>query len=194
MAKDNPKLRVEAWLKDAEMKVKGNWNAMCISTVDSDNYPDARMVLFKQFSEDKNIIFFTNYFSKKGKDIDENDAVSVVFFWDSLDRQLRIRGRVKSTSRDISSKYFNSRPLASKIAALISDQSQEIKSYEDLHSEYERLNKELKDEDISCPEHWGGFEIEPFHIEFWEGHTNRLHKRETYDLDGEDWKVSLLSP
>jgi pyridoxamine 5'-phosphate oxidase len=194
MAEDNPKLKIESWLLEAEKKVEGNWNAMCLSTVDADNYPDSRMVLFKQFSEDKNIIFFTNYFSKKGKDIEQNDAVSVVFFWDSLDRQLRIRGKVKSTSREISSDYFNSRPLASRIAALISDQSQELNSYEELLEQYENLNKELKEEDISCPSHWGGFELEPFRIEFWQGHSNRLHQREVYERDGDDWKMSLLSP
>ena len=194
MGENDPKFKIESWLKEAKEKVEGNWNAMCVSTVDSDNYPDSRMLLFKEFSKSKNIIFFTNYFSKKGKDLEQNDAVSVVFYWDTLERQLRIRGRAKSTSREISSSYFDSRPIGAKISAIISDQSQEISSYEELRAEFDKLSGELKEEDISCPEHWGGFEIEPFRIEFWQGDRSRLHQREVYDLDGDNWKTTLLSP
>ncbi|MAW08121.1 MAG: pyridoxamine 5'-phosphate oxidase [Halobacteriovoraceae bacterium] len=194
MSKKNPKIKVKEWLDRAQKEVSGNWNAMCLSTVDKDNYPDSRMVLFKQFSNEDNIIFFTNYTSKKGKDIENNEAVSAVFFWDSLDLQLRVRGTVKLTSREVSKKYFNSRPFESRVAAILSDQSNVINSYDELHDQYEKLNSELAEKDLSCPEHWGGVEIIPFRIEFWHGHKNRLHRREVYELLNGEWEECLLSP
>jgi len=190
----DPKEKVKQWLERAKSEIEGNWNAMCVSTVDANNTPDSRMVLFKEFSEDNNIIFFTNYNSKKGQDIRNNSGVCANFFWDKFDTQLRIKGYVKITSREVSNKYFNSRPFASRVAAIVSNQSDKIDSYESLHEKYERLQSELKDDEVSCPEHWGGVEIVPTRIEFWEGHKNRLHKREVFELHGENWEACLLSP
>tara|TARA_B100000927_G_C16440466_1_gene459524 strand:+ start:415 stop:999 length:585 start_codon:yes stop_codon:yes gene_type:complete len=194
MSEMNPKLKVKDWLENAKNSVEGNWNAMCISTVDENNTPDSRMVLFKQYSSDDNLIFFTNYNSKKGQDIVSNESVCATFFWDKLDLQLRIKGVVKITSRDISEKYFNSRPFASRVAAIVSNQSNRIENYDSLHEQYERLQKELSEDELSCPLHWGGVEIVPSRIEFWEGHKNRLHKREVYELHDNVWSKHLISP
>ena len=194
MTDNNPKEKVKQWLENAKNKVGGNWNAMCVSTVDENNTPDSRMVLFKQYSEDDNLIFFTNYNSKKGQDIRSNDSVCATFFWDKLDLQLRIKGSVKITSRETSEKYFNSRPFASRVAAIVSNQSNKIDDYDSLFEQYSRLQDELSEDELSCPLHWGGVEIVPTRIEFWEGHKNRLHRREVFEFDGDVWGRSLLSP
>lgn len=190
----DPKNKIKQWLERAKNEIDGNWNAMCVSTIDVNNTPDSRMVLFKEYSEDDNLIFFTNYNSKKGQDIRNNSAICATFFWDKFDTQLRIKGFVKITSREVSRKYFDSRPFASRVAAIVSNQSNKIDSYESLREKYERLQKELSESDISCPEHWGGVEIVPTRIEFWEGHKNRLHKREVFELHEDNWEVSLISP
>ena len=115
-------------------------------------------------------------------------------FWDKLDLQLRIKGTVKITSREVSENYFNSRPFASRVAAIVSNQSNKIGDYDSLHDQYSRLQEELSEDELACPLHWGGVEIVPSRIEFWEGHKNRLHRREVFELEGDDWVKSLLSP
>ncbi len=188
-----PIKRLKTWLDEAKDKVEGNWNAMCVSTVDKNHQSDSRMVLLKQFNGDK-VVFFTNYQSKKGEDILTNEKVSIVFFWDSLGRQIRIQGRASKTSREISEAYYNSRPVGSRISAILSQQSQEISSYDDLRAKFEEMKKEYSVKDPICPEHWGGIEVDIHKIEFWQEHESRLHERNVYSkVDGE-WKLKYLSP
>ena len=166
---------------------------MCISSVDEFGGSDSRMVLFKEFNQEK-IVFFTNYQSKKGIDILNNGKISAVFFWDKLGRQLRIQGNAQKTSREISEKYYNSRPLGSRVSAILSQQSQEINSYEELREEFENLKKEYKSKEPVCPQNWGGIEIEITKLEFWQEHESRLHEREVfYKVEGE-WGRKFLSP
>lgn len=188
-----PIKRLKTWLDEAKEKVEGNWNAMCVSTVGKNHQSDSRMVLFKQFNGEK-VVFFTNYQSKKGGDILTNEKVSIVFFWDSLGRQIRIQGKASKTSREISEAYYNSRPVGSRISAILSQQSQEISSYEDLRTKFEEMKKEYTEKDPVCPEHWGGIEVDIHKIEFWQEHESRLHERSVYsNIDGV-WTLKYLSP
>ena len=189
----SPIIKLKQWLEEAKNKVEGNWNAMCISTVDQENRSDSRMVLFKQFNGDK-IVFFTNYKSKKGSDIFSNENVSLVFFWDQLGRQVRVQGRASKTSREISEKYYNSRPLGSRVSAILSQQSQEINSYEELRLSFENLKNDYAEKKPICPDHWGGVEIDIRKVEFWQEHESRLHEREVFNLLGTKWSKKLLSP
>ena len=188
-----PIKRLKTWLDEAKDKVEGNWNAMCVSTVGKNNQSDSRMVLLKQFNGDK-IVFFTNYQSKKGEDILANEKISVVFFWDSLGRQIRIQGKASKTSREISEAYYNSRPLGSRVSAILSKQSQEISSYEELRNNFELLKKEYSDVEPICPDHWGGVEIEILKIEFWQEHESRLHERRVFTKTQTGWNLKFLSP
>lgn len=192
---NSPIVKLKKWLSEAEEKIDGNWNAMCISSVDKDGASDSRMVLFKQFNNDK-IVFFTNYQSKKGTDILKNGKVSTVFFWDQLGRQVRIQGNAKKTTREISETYYNSRALGSRVSAILSQQSQEIESYEVLTNKFEKLKEEYREKVPVCPEHWGGIEIEIKKIEFWQEHESRLHEREVFFLsnDNKSWSKKFLSP
>ena len=189
----SPIHQLKEWLKDAEEQVSGNWNAMCVSTVGQSNSSDSRMVLFKQFVEE-DLAFFTNYQSKKGEDIFANNKVSVVFFWDVIGRQIRIQGVAKKTSRSISEAYFNSRPFGSRVSAILSEQSREIKSYNDLFQHFEELKSEYSDKKPVCPDHWGGIQIEIQKIEFWQEHESRLHERTVFYKNGQSWSKKLLSP
>jgi len=190
---ENPINNLKQWLSEAENKVGGNWNAMCVSTIAGSNESDSRMVLMKQFHGD-NIVFFTNYGSKKGSDLSSNENVSVVFFWDSLGRQVRIQGKARKTSREISEAYYNSRPLGSRVSAILSKQSQEISSYEELRNNFELLKKEYSDVEPICPDHWGGVEIEILKIEFWQEHESRLHERRVFTKTQTGWNLKFLSP
>ena len=192
---NSPILKLKDWLSEAEAKVDGNWNAMCISSVDKEGSSDSRMVLFKQFNKDK-IVFFTNYQSKKGSDILSNGKVSAVFFWDKLGRQVRIQGDAKKTTREISETYYNSRALGSRVSAILSQQSQESDSYDVLRKKFEDLKKEYVDKKPVCPDHWGGIEIDINKIEFWQEHESRLHEREVFTKveSSGSWNKKFLSP
>ena len=190
----SPIEKMKSWLNEAKENVEGNWNAMCISTIGKNGSPDSRMVLFKQFNGNK-LVFFTNYQSKKGEDILANDKISIVFFWDSLGRQLRLQGIAKKTSREISENYFNSRPEGSRISAILSKQSREIKSYEDLKNQYDQMKKDYLSKSPECPDHWGGIEVDITKIEFWKEHDSRLHEREQFLRKEEGlWNKKFLSP
>jgi pyridoxamine 5'-phosphate oxidase len=190
---ETPIKRLKNWLDEAKSKVEGNWNAMCVSTVDAVKGSDSRIVLLKQLDEDK-IVFFTNYQSKKGEDITSNNMVSIVFFWDTLGRQIRIKGRASKTSREVSESYYNSRALGSRVSAILSQQSKEIESYESLREEFEKLKKNYANKSPSCPAHWGGIEVEIFKIEFWQEHESRLHERCVFTKNKDVWSKKYLSP
>mgnify|MGYP001437738555 CR=1 FL=1 len=190
---ENPIKQLKSWLEHAKKKVDGNWNAMCVSTVESSGASDSRMVLFKQFNGDK-LVFFTNYGSKKGSDIFSNGKVSLVFFWDTLGRQVRIQGSAQKTTREISEKYYDSRPIGSRVSAILSQQSKEIESYDQLRSTFEEMKKEYNSKPPVCPDHWGGIEIDVHKIEFWQEHESRLHERSVFKLYEGEWSKKFLSP
>jgi pyridoxamine 5'-phosphate oxidase len=166
-------------------------NAMTLSTVDSKNKPRNRVVLLKKFSE-KGFVFYTNYKSKKGIDINNNPNVSISFFWPSFERQVIIEGVCTKISNEESDKYFYSRPIDSQIGAIISDQSSEIPNRDYIENKFDSFKSD--DIVISRPLNWGGYIIKPINIEFWQGRKNRLHDRILYYKNDNLWLFKRLSP
>ena len=151
------------------------------------------MVLMKSLS-DNGLVFFTDYSSKKGKQLKHNQYASCTFWWPATDKQIRIEGCCNKISNTDSDKYFESRPWGSKISAAVSMQSEVIETYDSLVKESIKYEEENRGQEIRRPERWGGFILQPQRIEFWENQSNRLHKRELFELISNDWKESLLSP
>ena len=192
MMATSPFEQFSVWMDDALKADIIDPNAMTLSTVGSDNRPSARVVLLKYFGEE-GFAFFTNYESKKGADLAANPFTVLHFFWPQLDRQVAIYGRVEKTSREESEKYFNSRPVDSRLGAWASNQSRVIESREVLEKRVVELREKFGD-DVPLPPFWGGFRLTPDKFEFWQGHQNRLHDRIVYELACETWKIARLSP
>lgn len=167
-------------------------NAMTLATLGPDLHPSARIVLLKGFDE-RGFVFYTNYQSRKGRELAAHPRASLLFFWQPLERQVRIEGRVEQTSPEESEEYFRSRPLESRIGAWVSPQSQPI-SREDLEARKRKLTESLGD-DPARPPHWGGYRVVPHYMEFWQGRPSRLHDRVAYRLQAEShWTLQRLAP
>jgi pyridoxamine 5'-phosphate oxidase len=188
----DPFAQFAAWMDDALNADILDPNAMTVATVGADNKPSARVVLLKKFDAD-GFVFFTNYESKKGRDLAANPNASFNFFWPQLNRQVAIYGSVEKTSCEESEKYFKSRPVDSRLAAWASAQSSEIASREVLETRFDEFREKFGD-DVPLPPFWGGFRLTPHKFEFWQGRQNRLHDRIVYTLDGDKWRMSRLSP
>ena len=160
-------------------------NAMTVSTVDKNDFPSSRVVLLKEI-KDRSLIFFTNYKSKKGEAIKDNPNICASFYWPALERQVIFKGIAKKCSSNYSDAY-RSRPFNSQVAAIISNQSQIISSYNE-------FLKENKNSDVKRPMHWGGIEILIDEIEFWQGRENRLHNRVICSFINNKWVSKILSP
>ncbi len=166
---------------------------MTLSTIGNDGFPQARIVLLKQFNSD-GFVFFTNYTSEKGKSIENNSSVALLMFWPQLERQVRITGIAVKTDHKTSDEYFSSRPKESNIGAWASNQSKEIPSRTFLEDQYRTVEKKFMDQSPPRPPFWGGYRVIPHKIEFWQGRTNRLHDRILYVKSAEGWKTSRLAP
>ena len=174
---DNPIDFFVKWFKEAENSDQIiEPNAMTISTVDENSFPSSRVVLLKQIKE-RSLIFFTNYNSNKGKSLDKNENICASFYWPPLERQVIIKGYAKKISSIESEDYFNSRPFESQAAAIISNQSEDIDTYESLLEKYNSFIEKNKNTKLKRPNNWGGIEIFINQIEFWQGRKNRLHNR-----------------
>lgn len=190
---ENPIQLFDKWFIDATNINEIEPNAMSISTVNSTNHPSSRIVLLKSYSKE-GFVFFTNYESKKGKDIALNNNVALLFWWQKLQRQVRIEGNIVKIEKAESYEYFKTRPKGSQIGALASNQSSEI-SRERLEEKYLTLEKTYyENENIPMPDYWGGYIVTPTSIEFWQGRPNRLHDRILYELNNNIWQISRLSP
>lgn len=182
------------WIKEAiNSNLIEEPNAMNVSTIEDDGYPRSRIVLLKDLSNN-GLTFFTNYNSNKGKSINKNNKVCVSFFWPPLERQVIIKGKAKKISNDLSEKYFYSRPRESQIAALISPQSKIIPNRNFLNKSIKSVDEKYKGKKIPMPDHWGGFIIKPFEIEFWQGRPDRLHDRILFKLFNGRWESNRLAP
>ena len=192
---DQPLNLFDKWFKEAiSNKSKNEINAMTLSTIDNFGYPNGRIVLLKYYSTD-GFIFFTNYNSKKSLSIQNNNKVSISFFWEEMERQVIIKGNAYKTSEDLSDQYFNSRPKGSKLGALVSkNQSSVIESKKVLIQRFNQLSNEFKSKSIERPKNWGGYIIKPIEYEFWQGGPNRLHDRIRYRNNVKNWIIERLSP
>jgi len=168
-------------------------NAVILATANKKSKPSVRVVLLKSFDE-KGFVFFTNYKSRKGKELKVNPAASLLFFWPEIERQIRIEGKVKVVSREESEKYFHSRPGESQIAAWVSDQSSKIPDRNFLETKFEQLKNKFGDAEIPLPDYWGGYRLIPDSFEFWQGRENRLHDRICYRFKNKKWKIFRLAP
>lgn len=180
--------------KAAQAKGVPDANAMTLATVNKENQPSVRVVLFKGLI-DRGFSFYTNYEGRKAKDIEYNHKVGVNFFWPQLDQQIRIEGTVQKISYIESEKYFSTRPRLSQIGAWASQQSEEIVSFESFKTKFDSIEKKFQGQIVPCPPNWGGYRIEPNDIEFWFGKLGRLHERYVYQkMTNGDWKRFLRSP
>ncbi|MFY9608248.1 MAG: pyridoxamine 5'-phosphate oxidase [Blastocatellia bacterium] len=193
-ADPNPLRQFQRWFGEAEAEIPILPNAMTLATATRDGVPSARVVLLKSFDE-QGFVFYTNYESRKGIELDENPTASLVFYWAELARQVRITGRVTRTSRAESEAYFRTRPLDSQLGALASRQSAVIPSREVLEAKMDELLKKHAGGHVPFPSFWGGYRLAPETIEFWQSRPSRLHDRLRYtkQADGE-WLIERLSP
>jgi pyridoxamine 5'-phosphate oxidase len=191
----NPYTQFEQWMQEAlNANVKEPY-AMQLATVDADNYPSIRVVLLREICANQGMVFYTNYSSSKGKAIASNAKVSASFFWQDLERQVRIKGTIQKVSTQKSDIYFNSRPHESKIGAIVSAQSQVIASRKLLDDNYAQALTKYSTETPVRPAHWGGYIIEINKFEFWQGRASRMHDRITYiQATNNVWTVQRLQP
>ena len=189
----NPIEEFKKWFKEAQCKDILEPNAMTLSTLSANKNINSRTVLLKGVNN-KGFIFFTNYESRKGNDINFNNTVSLVFLWKELEKQIIIKGNAKKISKKDSEKYFQSRPRSSRIAAWASNQSK-ILSYEnELKDRFLEYEEKFRNKEIPLPDFWGGFLVEPKSIEFWIGRKSRMHDRISYTRNQKNWNIQKLYP
>lgn len=189
----DPFLQFTRWWKEAVASDILEVNAMTLATSNREGIPSARTVLLKDY-DSSGFVFFSNYQSRKAKDVDDNPHACLLFFWKELERQVRIEGRIVKVDALESDDYFHSRPEGSRIGAWASPQSTVVSSRDEIE-ENVRLYKERFDSaSIPRPPHWGGYRVLPVHIEFWQGRPSRLHDRILYSLEANNWMISRLAP
>ncbi len=190
---DDPVEQLRTWLDQARDAYPEEFTSMTLATADREGRPSARVVLLKGLDE-RGLVFYTNYDSRKGRDLAENPRAALVFYWPALDRQVRIEGTVEKASREESEAYFLSRPLGSRLGAWASPQSRPIAGRGELEQRLREAGERFGEE-VPLPEDWGGYRVRPETVEFWQGRPSRLHDRLRYSLhpDG-GWKVERLAP
>lgn len=191
--KENPLEFFRDWFLEADSDEKiTEANAMTVTTIGLDDFPKARVVLLKKYTEE-GFVFYTNYDSEKGKAIAANPHICLSFFWPVLERQIIIKGRAEKLAENLSDGYFESRPLPSQYSAIASPQSDVISSKEVLEEKIKALEK--NNTRPKRPKNWGGYLVRPMSMEFWQGRPNRLHDRFRYTLqENYDWKIERLAP
>jgi pyridoxamine 5'-phosphate oxidase len=193
-AESNPIAVFEAWLKEAAATGKVREpTAMALATLASDGAIHNRIVLCKEFSA-AGLTFFTNYCSPKGVELAAHPKAGAVFYWDPLHRQVRVSGSVHKLSVEESRAYWQTRPRDSQLSQLISEQSSELKSRDDLERKWQHAESEYEGREIPCPSHWGGYRMEPETIEFWIGRPGRLHDRFQFEKSQKVWTFRRLYP
>jgi pyridoxamine 5'-phosphate oxidase len=181
------------WLDEAVAAQVNEPNAMTVATTDGVR-PSARIMLLKHIDAD-GLVFFTNYQSRKAAQLDANAHAAVVFWWPELQRQVRVEGTTSRTSREVSERYFSSRPPESRLGSAVSPQSRTIASRDELDRRLAELSSQYPDGNVPCPAHWGGFCLRPLIVEFWQGRQARLHDRIEYSWnEPAGWIIRRLAP
>jgi len=189
----NPFIQFTKWYESILNSNLNEPTAMMLSTADVNGNSSARIVLLKEF-DDSGFVFYTNYESRKGKNLQENPKAALTFFWDEQRRQIRIEGAVEKISKETSKKYFSSRLRESQIGAWVSAQSSEVPNRDFLEKKYVELEEKFGSEEIPLPDFWGGYKVTPNYFEFWQGRENRLHDRICYKKENDEWKIFRLAP
>jgi pyridoxamine 5'-phosphate oxidase len=189
----DPVTQFKSWFDEAAQSAQPDVEAMTLSTATPDGRVAARVVLLKG-CDDRGFVFFTNYESRKSREMLSNPRVALTFYWHSLHRQVRIEGEVEKVTPEESEEYFQTRPRGSQIGAWASPQSEEIADREWLEQRVNETEARFKDRPIDCPPFWGGFRVKPERVEFWQGRESRLHDRILYTLLDDKWRISRLAP
>lgn len=191
---EDPIKQFAIWFGEAAATQIRDVNAMSLATATAEGTPSLRIVLLKGISE-RGFVFYTNYASEKGQQLEQNPRAALNIFWVQLERQIRVNGTVEKTSRAESEEYFHSRPLGSQLGAWASAQSEPVANREVLESQLAAAAERFAGGSVPLPEHWGGYRVVPETIEFWQGRTNRLHDRFRYQRQsGGSWLIERLSP
>ncbi|MFZ2285352.1 MAG: pyridoxamine 5'-phosphate oxidase [Bacteroidales bacterium] len=192
---ENPIVQFERWMEEAIAHNVKEPNALHLATVDASGRPSGRIVLLRDFSE-RGFSFFTNYSSRKGEDLQQNNNASMTFFWSEIYRQVRLGGKVYRLPAEESDAYFRSRPRESQISAVVSQQSRVLVNRELLEKMANELDEKYRDRPVPRPDDWGGYYLVPDYIEFWQGREHRLHDRLQYITTTPErgWTIRLLYP
>jgi pyridoxamine 5'-phosphate oxidase len=190
---EDPFEQFQVWFDEALHSDLAEPNAMTLSTAGADGDVSSRTVLLKDV-DDGGFIFFTNYASRKGRDLELNPQAALLFFWAELQRQVMVQGRVEKTSRERSDAYFRRRPFEAQVSAWASSQSDVIPDRAHLEERYIALDKQYREQQVPLPECWGGYRVIPDRVEFWQGRTSRLHDRIVFRREGDAWIKERLSP
>jgi pyridoxamine 5'-phosphate oxidase len=190
----DPVKQFEKWFDEAVQAGVAEPNAMHLATVNEQGKPSARIVLLKGIEANK-FLFYTNYQSKKGKELEANSACALTFFWPDIERQVRVEGVADRVSANVSKNYFQSRPRASQVGAWASPQSSIIKDRVILEERTAQIEKKFEGQNVlPVPHQWGGYQVDPFLIEFWQGRASRLHDRIQYTKIDNVWSIHRLAP
>jgi pyridoxamine 5'-phosphate oxidase len=189
----NPYVQFEKWYKERSASGVVNPDAFTLATATRHGDVSARTVLLKDYNGE-GFVFFTNYSSRKGTQLNENNRAAMLFYWPETGRQVRIEGRVQKVSSLESERYFTTRPRQSRISSWASEQSSPIKGKEELLARFEEYSRKFRGQNVPLPPHWGGFRLVPLFFEFWQEGRYRLHDRITYNPAPEGWRISRLAP
>jgi pyridoxamine 5'-phosphate oxidase len=188
----NPYKQFAKWFSEVMKSGFLEPNAMTVATASPGGRPSARILLLKGFDE-RGFVFFSNYKSRKGKELEQNPYASLLFYWDRLERQVRIEGKIEKITKEESEAYFNTRPYKSRLGAWASDQSSVIGGRSVIIKEFLKYMLKFKTH-VPLPEKWGGYRLIPDTFEFWQGRPNRLHDRIRYKKNKDGWKIERLAP
>ena len=191
---DDPVEQFEVWFADARARSPLELpEAMCLSTVDEDGDPQGRVVLLKAV-EDGGFVFYTNLHSPKVRHLRKRPGAALTFYWEGLDRQVRIRGDAEPVDEETADAYFRTRPRGSQVGAWASDQSTPLGGREELERRFEEEERRFEGREVPRPPHWSGLRVVPRVVEFWQGRPDRLHDRFRYTREGQGWRIERLSP
>lgn len=192
----DPLRQLAAWIGAAREAGMIEPTAMTLATVGADGQPAARVVLLKNLDTGAQggLHFYTDYHGRKGRELAANPRAAATFWWDRLERQVRVEGEVVALARELNQRYFASRPRESQLGAMTSRQSQVVASRDELDARLQAVTAAWEGREPDCPEHWGGYRLHPQRVEFWQGRRGRLHDRLRYRRDGGGWIVERLEP